>query len=64
MLKKKKYLSDFIKEEISSKTGFDLKKIILKESIKTNKNKEHLDQHIFTYENQTYILDEQGLKKI
>ncbi len=56
-------LKDEIINKIVTISGFNKNKITLLESKRSNKNIYILDYHIFEYEKELYILDNNKLKK-
>jgi len=63
-IKREQTLYDYLKEDIVKKTGFKRSKIELKNSKRSNPNIPMLDQHEFTYEENSYLLIGNNLKCI
>jgi len=64
LFKKEQTLYDYLKDDISKKTGFKKSKIELQNSKRSNQNIPLLDQHEFIYERRSYILIGNDLKCI
>ncbi len=62
--RKLKYLDNYLREIISTKTGFDKDKIKLIKSKKSKNSSVDLDYHNFKYQSKIYILNKDNLKCI
>lgn len=62
--RKLKYLDNYLREIISTKTGFDKDKIKLIKSKKSKNSSVDLDYHKFKYQSKIYILNKDNLKCI